>query len=166
MKIQAPQKLENQHNTEAFNSGVESLDRWLKERALANENKYNSRTYVVCVDNTVIGYYALAAGSIQRALLPKQQQRNSPDPIPVMVLGRLAVDKDWSGKGIGRGMVRNAILKTFEASRIAGIRALLVHAISEDLVDFYTQFGFVPSPLAPLTLMLTMSDIEETIGTG
>ena len=136
---------------------------WLKKRALANERKNVSRTYVVCVGDRVVGYYTLAAGSVQREIVAKNLQRNAPNPIPVMLLGRLAVDQDWKKKGIGKGMLRNAILQTISAAEIIGIKAILVHAISEDAQRFYEHCGFSPSPIEPTTLMVTVKAIESSL---
>ncbi len=161
--IQAPQKLAVHHDVESFCSGVNSLDSWLKKRALANEKNNVSRTYVVCESHQVVGYYTLAAGSVQRELAPKKMQRNMPDPIPVMVLGRLAVDQACTRKGIGRGMLRNAIIKTLEATDILGMKAILVHVLSADAKRFYEDFGFTPSAIEPQTLMLTIKEIRASL---
>lgn len=161
--IQAPQKLLPHHNVASFCSGVDSLDLWLKKRALTNEKKDVSRTYVVCVGDRVIGYYTLAAGSVQREIVAKNLQRNMPNPIPVMLLGRLAVDQDWVKRGIGKGMLRNAILQTLKAAEIVGMKAVLVHAISEEAQQFYERCGFSPSPIEPMTLMITIKAIKNSL---
>ena len=139
------------------------MDSWLKKRALDNERNDASRTYVVCMSDQVIGYYTLAAGSVQRDLALKKMQRNMPDPIPVMVLGRLAVDQAWTRKGIGRGMLRNAILKTLEATDILGMKAILVHALSAEAKRFYEDCGFTSSAIEPQTLMLTIKEIRASL---
>lgn len=156
--IQPPEKLTKKHNVEDFDSGVEVLNLWLKEKALKNEVQGAARTYVVCADDKVIGYFCLAVGNVSRAAATKRAGRNMPNPIPVMVLGRLAVDKEWQGMGIGRGLVKEAILRTLQASDVVGIKALLVHAKSEEAKAFYENLGFSLSPTEPMTLMITLQD--------
>ncbi len=113
-----------------------------------------SRTFVVCEGDIVIGYYCLSAGSVSRDSAPGNLRRNMPDPIPVVVLGRLAVHLDWAAQGIGRGLLKDAVMRTAGVAKEIGIRALLCHAISSDAKAFYLQFGFLESPLHPMTLMM------------
>lgn len=153
-----PQKLNSLHQIESFDSGNNQLDEWLKRRALKNESEGASRTYVVCDRQTVIGYYCLATGAIAQTSATGKVRRNMPDPIPVMVIGRLAVDRNWQGFGIGRALLRDAMLRILQAAEIAGIRAILVHAISEDAKQFYQKCGFTVSPIDPMTLMVKISD--------
>lgn len=161
--ITAPEKLRPDHDFSAFGSGIPVLDDWLRRRALANEKGGASRTYVVCTGHRVIGYYALAAGAVAAAAAPGRIRRNMPDPVPVMVLGRLAVDSEHQGTGLGRALLRDAVLRTLQAADIAGIRALLVHAISEKAKGFYERCDFRPSPLDPMTLMITLHDAEAAL---
>ena len=162
--VDAPEHIGPEHDVSSFRSGVAALDDWLKRRALANEHSGASRTYVVCAANKkVVGYYALANGSVAAELATGRTRRNMPDPVPVMVLGRLAVDEAYQGCGIGRGLLRDAILRTVQAAEIGGIRAILVHAISEDAKRFSEAWGFSVSPLDPMTLMITMADAERAI---
>ncbi len=147
-----------------FNSGNAELDDWLKKRAVKNEDSGASRTYVVTIEQAVIAYYCLANGSVLNTTAPGRVKRNMPESIPVMVIGRLAVDCNWQGKGIGRALVRDAILRTLQAANIAGIRAILVHAISEEAKQFYESSGFIPSPVAPMTLMVTVKDAKVALG--
>jgi GNAT superfamily N-acetyltransferase len=163
-KLSAPQKLTELHQLAQFQSGEESLDRWLKQRALKNERDGASRTYVVCVENQVVGYYCLANGAIASQIATGKTRRNMPDPIPVMVIGRLAIDQNWQGRGLGKGLLRDAILRTRQAAEIAGIRAILVHAISEKAKQFYESCGFNASPIEPMTLMITIADVEKSLG--
>ena len=162
--ISAPEHLSPAHDLSAFDSGLPELDEWLKRRAQANEEKGASRTYVVCAGGRVVGYYALANGGVAQAAATGRVRRNMPDPVPVMVLGRLAVDRAYQGKGIGRGLLRDAVLRTLQAAEIGGIRAILVHAISEDAKRFYESCGFVVSPIEPMTLMITVADAESALG--
>ena len=159
----APEHLSPAHVVSAFDSGVPELDDWLKKRALANEATGASRTYVVCAESRVVGYYALATGSVARIQAPGRVRRNMPDPVPVMILGRLAVDRAWQGRDLGRSLLRDAVLRTLQAAKIGGIRAILVHAISEEAKRFYQRHGFAASPVDPLTFMMTMTEVEQAL---
>lgn len=153
--ISAPVPITAEHETSQFVCQHDSLSSWLSKRALANAASGASRTYVVCAPNReVIGYYALSAGSIAAASVAGRLRRNMPDPLPVIVLGRLAVHTDWVGRGIGGGLLKDALLRAIQASELIGVRALLCHAIDEEAMGFYLKHGFVSSPLDPLTLML------------
>ena len=156
--IGAPERLEQDHDVSAFDSGTPVLDDWLRRRALRNQDSGASRTYVICEGRRVVGYYALAAGAVAHAEATGRARRNMPEPIPVMVLGRLAIDALCQGRGLGRALLQDAVLRTLQAADIAGIRALLVHAISEDAKRFYERCGFRPSPIDPMTLMMTLKD--------
>jgi len=161
--IRPPEKLSTTHNLSDFNSGEPVLDDWLRRRALHNEASGASRTYVVCMGKTVVGYYTLAVGAVAHAEAPGRVRRNMPDPLPVMVLGRLAVDKSFQRRGIGKGLLRDAVLRTVQAAEIAGIRAILVHAISEPAKRFYEGCGFMASPIDPLTVVLTVAEAGKIL---
>jgi GNAT superfamily N-acetyltransferase len=161
--ISAPEKLDGKHILAGFNSGEPVLDDWLTRRALANEGRGASRTYVVCEQNVVIGYYSLAAGTVAHEEAISRVRRNMPDPIPVMLLGRLAVRLERAGKGIGPGLLADAMYRTVQAADIAGMAALLVHALHERAAGFYLKHGFSQSPTGPLTLMLSLKDILANI---
>lgn len=161
-RISAPQKISPDHDLSEFHCGEPALDEWLKRRALPNEESGASRTYVVCLENRVVGFYALAVGAVAHSGAPERIRRNMPDPVPVMVLGRLAVDESMQGRDIGRGLLRDAILRTIQAAEIAGIRAILVHAISERAKQFYVRAGFTPSPISPMTLMITLEEAADS----
>jgi GNAT superfamily N-acetyltransferase len=135
---------------------------------MQNEVGGGSRTYVVCTkrDKLVIAYYCLAAGAVVHAGASGRVRRNMPDPISVMVIGRLAVDRAYQGKGLGRALLRDAILRTVEASRIVGIRAILVHAISDEARQFYERAGLHPSPTDPMMLMISVAEAEREIASG
>ncbi len=148
--INAPEHLNTGHDFSEFDSGVPALDEWLKRRALANEDGGASRTYVLCAAGRVIAYYALAMGDVALQTA-------------VMVLGRLAVDKAYQGKGLGRALLRDAVLRTLQAAALGGIRAILVHAISDEAKRFYASCGFAPSPLDPMMLMITVADAEKAL---
>jgi GNAT superfamily N-acetyltransferase len=162
-EIGAPEHLTPQHDRKAFEAGVAALDDWLRRHALANEQTGASRTYVVSAGGRVVGYYALAAGAVSPLAAPGRVRRNMPDPVPVMVLGRLAVDRAYQGRGLGAGLLRDAILRTLQAAELAGIRAILVHAISEEAKRFYERHGFVASPIDPMTLMITIADAKKAL---
>ena len=157
-----PEPLGEQHELGDFASGEATLDDWLKRRARANQVSGASRTYVVCEDvgEPVVGYYALASGVVAVEAAPGRFRRNMPNPIPVVVLARLAVDHRWQGLGIGRGLFRDAALRVAHAADAIGIRGIVVHAISEEAKAFYLALGFDPSPLEPMTLMVTLGDLR------
>jgi GNAT superfamily N-acetyltransferase len=161
--IDSPRKLSPDHDCSQFTCGEPALDDWLRRRALPNEASGSSRTYVVRTGQRVVGYYALANGAVTHAEAPGRIRRNMPDPVPVMVLVRLAVDQDFQGQGIGTGLLRDAVLRTVQAAEIAGIRAILVHALSETARRFYEQYGFVTSPVEPLTLMITVAEAKRML---
>ena len=159
----APEHLTPQHNIAAFDSGTPSLDDWLKRRALENENSGASRTYVVTDGGRVVGYYALANGAVTSTETPRAVGQRMPKSVPVMLIGRLAVDRAYQGRGVGAGLLKDAVIRTLQAAGIAGIRAILVHAISEDAKRFYLRHGFVESPIAPLTLTITLAEAANSV---
>jgi len=161
-EIGPPGKLSAGHDLSAFDSGEPALDDWLRRRAGQNEASGASRTYVVCAGRKVVGYYTLAAGALAHPEAPGRIRRNMPDPVPVMILGRLAVDKTVQGQGVGTGLLRDAVLRIVQAAEIAGVRAILVHAISE-AARFYEKYGFVASPVDPLTVMITVAEAVKMI---
>ncbi|MEL6470803.1 MAG: GNAT family N-acetyltransferase [Cyanobacteria bacterium J06623_4] len=161
--ISPPQKLDSSHQLEEFDSGNHHLNDWLRRRALKNEVSGASRTYVACVEGAVVAYCCLANGAIAQTTATGKIRRNMPAPIPAMVIGRLAVDSRWQGQGLGRALLRDAILRTLQAAEIAGIRAILVHAISEEAKQFYLKCGFATSPLDSMTLMIRVSDAAAAI---
>jgi GNAT superfamily N-acetyltransferase len=163
ISISAPEKLTAAHDLSQFHCGEPALDDWLRRRALQNEESGASRSYVVCIGRRVVGYYALAAGSASHAQTSGRVRRNMPNPVPVMVIGRLAIDLSYQGRGIGSALLRDASLRTVQAAKIAGIRAILVHAISESAKRFYEKLGFVPSPADPMTLMITVAEAAYTL---
>ena len=161
--LSAPEPLADHHQLDDFDSGEPSLDDWLKRRALKNQVNGSSRTYVVCEGNAVIGYYCLAAGAIDHAEAPSTMKRNRPDPVPVLVLGRLAIHKDHHQKGIGTALLNDAIRRALQASKIAGVTAILVHALSEQARRFYLSRGFIESPVQTMTLCLMLATVEQAL---
>ena len=155
--MQPPEPLQARHSVERFDCGSEPLHLWLKRRALSNQLAGVSRTTVLCEGNTVIAFLSLAAGSVVLAEVPASLRRNMPNPLPVVVLGRLAVDSQHQGRGLGRALVAHAIRLSLQAQQLVGARALLVHALHEDAADFYRRLGFRSSPLSPRTLLLQLT---------
>ena len=162
-RTSAPEHLDVGHDVSAFDSGVTALDDWLKKRALANEHTGASRTYVVSAGGRVVAYYALASGAVSAGGATGRVRRNMPDPIPVMILGRLAVDKAFQSRGLGAALLRDAVLRTLQAATIGGIRAILLHAISNDAKRFYERYGFSESPVDPMTLMIGVADLQRLL---
>lgn len=163
MTLSVPVPLADHHELAEFRSGVFELDDWLRRRARANQAGGASRTFVVCEANRVIAYYALASGAVKQSESPGRFRRNMPDPIPVAVLGRLAIDQSYQGRGIGRALVRDAGLRLINAAEILGIRGVLVHAISDNARAFYEAVGFLPSPSDPMILMVGLRDINNAL---
>ena len=158
-----PEPLADHHDIGEFNSGEASLDDWLRRRARANQVSGASRTYVVCEGKRVIGYYAIASGAVTVESASGRFRRNMPDPIPVAVLARLAVDQSWQGKGLGRALFRDAARRVVNAAEAIGIRGIVVHAISPEAKKFYLALGFDPSPREPMILMVTLADVRAAL---
>ena len=146
--------------TEAFHCGEPSPDDWLKRRARANQVSGVSRTYVSCEGKMVVGYYALASGAVAPAAVPGRFRRNMPGPIPVVVLARLAVDLSCQGRGLGRGLFRDAARRVAHAADVIGIRGIVVHAISEEARRFYAGIGFDTCPSEAMSLVVTLADLR------
>jgi len=164
MALSAPALLAEHHDLSSFNSGEVSLDEWLQKRALANQVSGASRTFVICEENRVVGYYALASGAVTVASVPGKFKRNMPNPIPVVLLGRLAIDQTRQGQGIGRALFRDAALRVLHAADAIGIRGIVVHAISDDARKFYMALGFVECSGEPLVLVVTLQDLQAALG--
>lgn len=163
MRLAAPCPLVAEHDVAAFDCGAPSLDLWLRKRALTNNREGASRTYVVASESRVVGYYALAAGSVSLAQATGRFRRNMPEPIPVALLARLAVDLSYSGRGLGRALFRDGAQRVLNAAEILGVRGLIVHAISSQAREFYLALGLEPSPLDPLTLLATLTDLRAAL---
>ena len=158
LPLTAPQPLLADHHLSAFACGELVLDEWLKRRALANQASGASRTFVVVdAQARVYGYYALAAGAVSHSVATSAVRRNMPDPVPVMVLARLAVDHRAQGIQLGAGLLQDAAHRAVAVSQNAGVRALLVHALNEQAKQFYAHYGFQASPLHPMTLLLRLN---------
>ncbi|MEZ0328521.1 MAG: GNAT family N-acetyltransferase [Dissulfuribacterales bacterium] len=163
MTLSPPEPLSESHRLEQFDCGHEGLNRWLKTHGLKNQASGASRTYVVCEGQVVRAFYTLAASAVATAAARSRLRRNMPDPIPVAVLGRLAVDRRFQGHGIGRALVRDAVLRVIQAAGAIGIRGLIVHALDDTAKGFYERLGFDVSPLDPMLLMATLADLEDAL---
>ncbi len=162
--LRAPVPLAPEHEVDAFSCGVPALDEWLKRRARRNEAEGASRTFVACDGVQVGAYYSLAAGSVLRDEAAAQVRRNMPNPVPVVLLGRLAVDTRWQARGIGADLLRDAVLRVIGAAGTIGVRAILVHAKTDSAKAFYERHGFGSSPLDPMTMMITVAEARAMLG--
>ena len=162
----AVQKLDASHEVDAFDCGKEPLDRFLQRHALVNQKAGSAQTYVVCRrEQRVAGYYSLAVGAVEHADAPGRVGKGlARHPIPVMLLARLAIDRSEHRKGLGKALLKDALLRTAQAAEIAGIRALLVHAKDDEARAWYEQFDFEPSPTDPYHLFLLMKDLRAILG--
>jgi GNAT superfamily N-acetyltransferase len=158
------EKLQPLHAVETFDCGREELNRFLHQYALQNQHSGGSQTYVGLVDQTVVGYYALAVGSVEQEDAPGRVKKGlARHSIPIMLLARLAVDHHWHKRGIGAALLKDATLRTLQAADIAGIRALVVHAKDDVAEGFYQHFDFLPSPSDPLHLFLLLKDVRKIV---
>ncbi len=154
--LQPPCLLTDRHDLAEFDCGIHTLNDWLKRRARGNQANGASRSYVVCQGSRVVGYYCLASGAIAMINAPPALRRNMPDPLPVTVLGRLAVDQTQQGIGLGTALLQDAVLRTLQAATIVATRGILVHALSDGAREFYLRYGFVSSPTNPMSLLLAL----------
>jgi GNAT superfamily N-acetyltransferase len=160
MGLQPPQPLAELHGTSSFDCGDASLNLWLQQRALANKRSGATRTFVVCDGAGVVkAYVALASGAVAVSASPGRFRRNMPDPIPVVVLARLAVCANVQGQGLARALLADAFERVLQASEQIGVRGILVHAASAGARAFYLHMGFDPSPTDPHTLLLRLADV-------
>lgn len=156
------EKLARKHAVDAFDCGEEPLNRFLTRFALPNQQANASQSYVGLAGDTVIGFYTLVVGEVRYEDAPERLTKGlARHPVPIMLLARLAVSRDWHGKGVGAGLLRDATLRTLQAADIAGIRALAVHAKDERARSFYEYFNFVQSPTDPLHLFMLIKDLRR-----
>jgi GNAT superfamily N-acetyltransferase len=163
MTLTPPQPINDTHEIGLLDSGVPGLDDWLKRRARGNQATGASRTYVVCEQRRVVAYYALAAGGVDIDAAPGRVRRNMPDPVPISVLGRLAIERTYQRRGLGRVLMQDASKRVLQAADIIGIRGIVVHAISAEAKAFYLALGFEASPLQSMTLMATLADLKAQL---
>ncbi|OBX03099.1 GCN5 family acetyltransferase [Gallibacterium genomosp. 3] len=152
----APELLQSHHHVNLFDCGEEVLNLWLKHNALKNQQSHASRTFVICKENVVVGFYALAAGSVTHQLVSSALRRNMPEPIPVIVLGRLAIDVKYQGQKLGAALLKDAVLRAKIVAEQVGVKALLVHALNDNVRQFYLNYGFQSSPIDDRLLMLKL----------
>ncbi len=163
LDLSPPAPLTADHALDAFECGEASLDAWLKKRAIKNQASGASRCFVICNGGVVVGYYSLSAGAISHEAAPKTMRRNMPDPLPVLLFGRLAIDRRYHNQGLGRALLRDAMLRAVHIAGDTGVFAILVHALSEQAKRFYLSRGFVESPLQPMTLMMTLATVRTIL---
>lgn len=159
----APAPIASGHDFADFSSGEPFLDDWLKRRTLKNHAMGASRCFVLCKGTPVIGYYSLSAGAISHEAAPKAMRRNMPGPLPVLLLGRLAIDKRFHNQGLGQALLRDAMLRAVSVASDTGVFAILIHALSEQAKRFYLSRGFVESPLEPMTLVMTLETVRSVL---
>lgn len=164
MTLTAPAPLTAQHDLLVFDCGEPALNDWLRRRALPNQASGASRSFVCCEGDRVVAYYALAASAVAPSAAPGRFRRNMPDPIPVVVLARLAVAKSHQGQGLGRALFQDATRRALFAAEAIGVRGLIVHALSDTARAFYLQLGLDESPLDPMTLMTSFTDLRAALG--
>jgi GNAT superfamily N-acetyltransferase len=158
------EKLRPDHAIEGFDCGREELNRYLLRYAWANQQAGAAQTYVGLVGDTVVGYHTLAVGHVSREEAPERLTKGlARHPVPIMLLARLATDRRWQGKGIGKALLKDAMHRTVQAADIAGIRAFAVHAKDEEARRFYEQFDFIPSPTDPMHLFVLLKDVRRII---
>jgi predicted N-acetyltransferase YhbS len=161
--LDRPRPITPEDVAEGFDCGEATLNDWLRRRSLANHASGASRCFVACRDGRIVGYYALSTGAVQRAEASTRAGHGMPDPVPVILLARLAVDVKEQGRHLGSHLLRDAIARTVAAAEIVGVRAVLVHALHEQAREFYQHLGFEPSPTHHLHLMLLMKDARAAI---
>ena len=163
MAVSAPALLTADHDVSQFVCQHAALTQWLQDRALENNAQRGSRTHVVCDGPRVVGFYALAAGSVEHAKAPKALTRNMPKPLPAIILARLAVDTAYQGLGIGGGLLQDAVFRALSAANEIGARILLCHAIDPPARSFYVKHGFLQSPFEELMVMLDLNKVHALL---
>lgn len=162
-KITAPEVINENHDISDFDCGEESLNEWLKNRAIKNNSSNASRCFVICNENKVIGYYAFSAGQVDNKSAPGKIKRNMPNPIPVFILGRLAIDLRYQNMKLGSALLKDCMFRAIAVSEHMAGKALLVHALSQEAKDFYLKYGFQNSIINPMTLFLSIDDIKRHV---
>lgn len=161
-ELRPPEPLSPDHDLSGFSCGRPELDAWLRQRAGKAEGA-SARTYVLCEGKVVFGYYCLAAGAIARESVPGRLRRNMPDPLPVMIVGRLAVDRSRQRRGLGKALLKDALLRIAQAAAIVGLRAVVVHAIDSEAEAFYRQFGFIEYPTTSRVMFLPIETLAAVL---
>ncbi len=162
--MSAPEPLTAEHDLSLFSCGKPALDHWLKQRALSNQQKGFTAVLVVHEAGRVVGYYGLAPTAVTPSTLPRAIRTGQPpDPVPCLLLGQLATDLNWAGKGIGTGLVKHALERCVAAAELVGGRALMVNALDEEAAGFWRQCGFTPSRDDPHILYRSIADIAASL---
>lgn len=159
MTYEGPVLLDADHVVEDFNCGEDVLNEWLRTKALRNQREGGSRTWVVLDGQRVIACYASSTAVLMRSHATKRAARNQPDPLPAVLLGRLAVDAEYQGRGLAAALLKHFVLKSLEVAELTGVRLLLVHAKNDAAKRFYLRYGFEESPVNDMTLMLLVKDV-------
>jgi GNAT superfamily N-acetyltransferase len=164
MSALAIEKLRVDHDVSPFDCGKDELNRFLKRFALANQQAQSAQTYVACQGTTVVGYHSLTFGSVAHEQTPERVKKGlARHPIPVMILARLAIDQHFQGKGLGQGLLKDALERTVRAAEIGGLRAMLVHAKDDSRREFYEHFNFEASPTDPYHLYMLVKDLKRMV---
>ena len=163
VNVSPPEPIGSGHDISNFDSCEPSLDEWLKKRAIKNHTSGASRCFVLCSGAAVVGYYSLSAGAISHEAAPKAMRRNMPDPLPLLLLGRLAIDRRFHNQGLGSALLRDAMMRAVSVASDAGVFAIMVHAISPQAKQFYLSRGLVQSPLQPMTLIMTLETVRSIL---
>jgi GNAT superfamily N-acetyltransferase len=164
LALSAPEPLTSQHDVSSFSCGKPTLDHWLKTRALPNRQKGFTAVLVVHDAGRVVGYYGLAPTAVAPSTLPRSVRTGQPpDPVPCLLLGQLATDVQWAGKGIGTGLLKHALERSMAAAELVGGRALMVNAIDAEAADFWRRRGFVPSRDDAFVLYRSIADIAASL---
>jgi GNAT superfamily N-acetyltransferase len=167
LALSAPEPLTASHDVSEFTSGKPALDNWLKTRALSNQLKGFAVVMVVHEDNRVVGYYGLAPTAVIPSLLPRSLRTGlPPNPVPCLLLGQLAIDQEWSGRGIGTALLTHALERCVAAAGLIGGRALIVNAVDAEAAAFWRRRGFLPSMDDPMVLPCSIADIAGALGTA
>jgi len=157
-----PELLRPDHSIEEFDCADRSLNWWLANKALHNQIESSSRTWVVTAAGRVVAFYASSTAVVLRSTATKRAARNQPDPLPAVLLGRLAVDRNYQGHGVGAALLKHFIMKSLEVAQLTGVRVLLVHAKDDVAASFYRRYGFESSPVDDLTMMLLVKDVAPS----
>lgn len=164
MALSAPELLSDAHDLSKFSCGKPSLDNWLRSRALSNQQKGFTVVMVVHDAGRVVGYYGLAPTAVVPVSLPRSVRTGQPpDPVPCLLLGQLATDLEWLGKGIGTGLLKHALERCVQGATLIGGRALIVNAVDEDAMAFWRRRGFLPSKDDPMVLSRSILDIAASL---
>jgi GNAT superfamily N-acetyltransferase len=167
VSVSKPESLTSSHDVSGFSCGKPQLDNWLKTRALTNQQRGFTAVVVVHVQGNVIGYYGLAPTSVVPSVLPRSIRTGQPpNPVPCLLLGQLAIDARYAGQGLGTSLLRHALERSVQASKLIGGRALIVQAIDGEAMRFWKRRGFTPRLDDQMILVSGMSEVEETVRRG